>query len=146
MTSSADRGEQGCLSPGSPVAWYCKRRQLLAELPPRQHSRLERVAQGRDFQARDVLFSPSATAGRIHVVLEGRVRLAHFDADGGETQLAILEPGEAFLEPPHDEVEAIELYAEAIAPGRLLSLDREAILGLFERDPKAFSTLATPFR
>ena len=145
MASGTDHGESDGSSPGSPVAWYCKRRQLLAELPPRQRSRLERVAAVRDFQARDVLFTTSATGGRVHVVLEGRVRLAHFDADGGETQLAILEPGEAFLEPPHGEVEPIELYAEGIAPGRLLGLDREAVLDLFERDPKAFSTLATPF-
>ena len=66
-------------------------------------------------RTRDVLFTTSATAGRLHLVLEGRVRLAHFDADGGETQLAILEPGEAFLEPPHGEVEAIELYDRILA-------------------------------
>jgi len=131
---------------GGTGAWYCKRRQLLRELSSRQLQRLEEVAAERVCQTRDLLFGTGETPGVVHIVMEGRVRLVHFDADGGETQLAILEPGEAFHEPAHGEVEPIDLYAEAIAPGRLLSIGLGPILELVEHDPDAFETLAAPFR
>lgn len=127
-------------------AWYCKRRQLLRELSGRQRRSLENLAVERSFQIRDLLFGSSQTEGRVHILVDGRVRLVHFDEEGGETQLAILEPGEAFHEPAHAEVEPIPLYAEAIAPGRMLSLGLGQILELVEQDPKAFETLAEPFR
>lgn len=127
-------------------AWYCKRHQILRELSARQRSRLEGLAAERTFQTRDLLFGTEETPGIVHIVMEGRVRLAHFDAEGGETQLAILEPGEAFHEPEHGEVEPLELYAEAIAPGRLLSIGLGPMLELVEQDPDAFETLAEPFR
>lgn len=133
-------------SPGRSGAWYCKRRQLLRELSPRRRAELERLAATRVFQTRDLLFDRGATPGAVHLVLEGRVRLVRFDADGGETQLAILEPGEAFHEPAHGEVEPAGLYAEAIAPGRMLSVGLGAMLELVDEDPDAFQTLAEPFR
>lgn len=105
--------------------------------------RLRERALTRSFEFRDVLFTPEATEGRLHIVESGRVRLARFDVDGGETQLAILEPGEAFREPRHAEVEALRLYAEALAPGRLLSLELGDLRNLVERDPRAMATLGS---
>ena len=104
------------------------------------------MARAREFQSRDLLFRTVQTQGCVHILLEGRVRLAHFDADGSETQLAILEPGEAFHEPAHEEVAPMDLYAEAIAPGRMLSIELGQILELVEHDPESFQTLAEPFR
>ena len=127
-------------------AWYCKRRQLLRELSSRQRRWLEDVAVARSFQSRDLLFSTAETKGSVHIVVEGRVRLVQFDAEGEETQLAILEPGEAFHEPAHAEVEPLHLYAEAIAPGRILSIGLGQMLELVDQDPDAFETLAEPFR
>ena len=98
------------------------------------------------FQSRDLLFGTSKTQGCVHILVEGRARLAHFDAEGGEVQLAILEPGEAFHEPAHGEVEPLDLYAEAIAPGRMLSIGLGQMLELLEHDPEAYQTLAEPFR
>jgi CRP-like cAMP-binding protein len=146
MVDTPDGRPSGCFPADGSGAWYCKRRQLLRELSSRQRIQLEAAAVTRNFQTRDLLFDTGETRGAVHVVLEGRVRLTHFDADGAETQLAVLEPGEAFHEPSHAEVEPIELYAEAIAPGRLLTIGLSQILELVERDPNAFETLAEPFR
>lgn len=71
----------------------------------------------------------------VHIVLAGRVRLAAFDRAGEETQLAILEPGEAFREPAHAAVQPLRLYAEALAAGEMLSLDLDDLRTLVERDP-----------
>lgn len=95
----------------------------------------------RNFYSRDVLFGNEETAGILHLVVQGRVRLARFDADGGETQLAILEPGEAFREPRHGEVEEIRLFAEALTPGELLSVDLSDLRELAEADPESFATM-----
>ena len=131
----------GQFAPAGSGAWYCKRRQLLRELLLRNARLLEARARRKYFQSRDVLFTTAGTEGILHVVVEGRVRLARFDADGGETQLAILEPGEAFREPRHGEVEEMRLFAEALAPGEMLSLDLTELRDLVERDPEAFATL-----
>lgn len=122
-------------TPGGTGAWYCKRRQLLRELPPKVGRRLRSCSRTRGFQIRDVLFSTEATAGMVHIVLAGRVRLAAFDRAGEETQLAILEPGEAFREPAHAAVQPLRLYAEALAAGEMLSLDLDDLRTLVERDP-----------
>lgn len=92
---------------------------------------------------RDLLFTPLGTLGVVHIVVRGRVRLARFDADGNETQLAILEPGEAFREPRHGEVEPMRLYAEGLAGGELLSVDLRDLAELAARDAESFATLAT---
>ena len=146
MVDTPDERPSGCDPGDGTGVWYCKRRQLLRELSSRQRIQLEAASVTRNFQTRDLLFDTGETRGRVHVVLDGRVRLTHFDADGGETQLAVLEPGEAFHEPPHGEVEPNEFYAEAIAPGRLLSIGLSQMLELVDRDPSAFETLAEPFR
>ncbi len=131
----------GQFAPAGSGAWYCKRCQLLRELPQRTARRVEARARRKYFQSRDVLFTSAGTEGVLHIVVEGRVRLARFDADGGETQLAILEPGEAFREPRHGEVEEMRLFAEALAPGEMLSLDLTELRDLVERDPESFATL-----
>ena len=146
MDQSPDNKAGGCSRTDVTGAWYCKRRQLLRELSGRQRRWLEDLASERSFQSRDLLFGTAKTEGRVHILVEGRARLVHFDADGGETQLAILEPGEAFHEPAHGEVEPVSLYAEAIAPGRMLSIGLGQMLELVDQDPNAFETLAEPFR
>jgi CRP-like cAMP-binding protein len=90
-----------------------------------------------------LLFSRAATTGFVHVLEEGRVRLSSFDADGDETQLAILEAGEAFREPPHREVEPTGLCAEALADGSLLTIGFEDLLALAQEAPDVFATLVT---
>ena len=80
----------GQFAPAGSGAWYCKRCQLLRELPLSSARLLEARGRTKRFQSRDVLFTSAGTEGVIHIVVEGRVRLARFDADGGETQLAIL--------------------------------------------------------
>lgn len=142
-SADEDPVRAGCLSPAGTGAWTCKRRQLLRELPARERRRLRERGRVRSFQTRDVLFGSAATQGILHLVVQGRVRLARFDADGLETQLAILEPGEAFREPRHGEVEPMRLYAEALAPGELLSIELEELAALVERDPEAWTLLAT---
>jgi len=133
--------EDGQRAPSGTDAWYCKRRQLIRELPARVARRLQTCARSRSFQIRDVLFSTEATTGMLHIVLAGRVRLAAFDDSGQETQLAILEPGEAFREPAHAAVEPIGLYAEAIAAGELMSVELGDLRGLVERDPEPLAIL-----
>ncbi len=113
----------------------------MRELSPRAAGRLRKRASERKFQFRDVLFTSDSTEGVLHIVLSGRVRLSRFDPDGGETQLAIFEPGEAFREPRHGEVEALTLYAEGLAAGELLSIDLTALRELVETDAQSFQTL-----
>lgn len=138
MAGTSDRPADGCFAPDGSGVWYCKRRQLLRELPKRARTRLEAIAERREFQTRDLLFTTAGTEGRVHLLIEGRVRLVHFDEDGGETQLAVLEPGEAFFEPAHGEVEPIDLYAEAIEPGCQLSVDSAEMVRLALQDPGSF--------
>ena len=141
MSKALAKAADGCFAPAGSGAWYCKRRQLLRELPGRLCGQVEDRARTRPFQFRDLLFSPAGTNGIVHVVVEGRVRLVRFDADGGETQLAILEPGEAFREPRHGEVEALRICAEGFASGSLLSLDFEALRELVRDHPRELETL-----
>jgi hypothetical protein len=71
------------------------------------------------------------------------VRLSSFDSDGDETQIAILEVGEAFREPPHREVEPIRLCAEGLADGSLLTIGFDELRRLAEEAPEAFAALVT---
>jgi len=140
-SNQTSEGPGGTFAPAGSGAWYCKRRQLVRELSSRAADRLRRRARTRKFQFRDLLFTSDATEGVLHIVLSGRVRLSRFDPDGGETQLAILEPGEAFREPLHGEVEALTLYAEGLAAGELLSIDLTALRELVGTDAQSYQTL-----
>jgi CRP-like cAMP-binding protein len=142
VPAGLSEGSGGQFAPAGSGVWYCKRRQLLRELPPRTGRRLRERARVRRFQMRDLLFGSEASGGAVHLVVQGRVRLARFDTDGIETQLAVIEPGEAFREPAHGEVEPMGVYAEALASGEMLSLELDELAEFVARDPESLSVLA----
>lgn len=95
-----------------------------------------RTTAGRSFGRGELLFLAGQEARGFFLILEGRVKLSRFGADGREQVLHILGPGEPCGEVPVFEGGVYPATCTALAPVRALYLPREAFLGLARQRPQ----------
>lgn len=69
---------------------------ILAELPPDIAREVREAARPRALRARGVLFRQGDAARSVYVLVEGRVRVVQDGADGRETLVHFIGPGELF--------------------------------------------------
>lgn len=78
--------------------WYLKSCDLFQRLPEDELAQLEACSRYRTFAARSVIYLPADHADAVVTLVSGRVKLCHATADGKESILALIEPGEVFGE------------------------------------------------
>jgi uncharacterized membrane protein len=87
--------------------------------------------------AGQTIFKEGQAGGEMHVVLEGRVETFLVDEEGHRVLLAELDRGEMFGELSLFDNEPRSASAVALQATRTALIDRDALLGLFAKKPKA---------
>lgn len=115
--------------------WYLKQCDLFRRLAPEQIARLEPLCRSRQFKRGEPVYLPSDAAEAAMVLAEGRVKIGSLTADGKQTILAFVDPGELF-----GELEALdggprEEFAEAAEKSTVVLLPASVLRDLLEQDP-----------
>lgn len=83
----------------------------------------------------EMLFDEGDAGDRVYVIAEGKIKLAHTAADGRETIIAVLGPGEMLGELSLFDPGPRAASATAIAPSRLLELRHADLAGFLDGRP-----------
>lgn len=129
-----DRAQDGTVS--API-----RDELLAALPPAEAKEALALAHERRFDTGDILFRQGDEARGFMVLIEGRVKVAQTTADGRETLVRFIVPGELFGCVPLLGQDHYPGTAQAVERASVLTWDAAATNALLERHP-AFATSA----
>ncbi len=90
----------------------------------------------RQFDANQTVFLEGDSAGGLHVVLNGRVKVFKISPRGREQTLMIMGPGEPVGEVAVLSGEAYPASAETLEPSETLYVPRQAFLDLVSREPE----------
>ena len=76
----------------------------------------------RGYQKGEVIFHQDNAADRMHIILEGTIRISITSDDGREKDLAVLQPGECFGERALLDGSNRSATAIAVAPAQTLAM------------------------
>jgi CRP/FNR family transcriptional regulator, cyclic AMP receptor protein len=113
-----------------------KRSPLFRGLSDDEFDRVVSLAVQRSFRNGEVIFSQGDPGDALHAIVTGRVRISAGTADGKEIFLNIMEAGETFGEIALLDGGARTATATAISPSELVSIKREPLFALLEREPR----------
>src|SRR5262245_26352472 len=116
--------------------WYLKRCNLLAQLAPVDFQRLEGQSRIRVFPRKAPIYLPADAADAVFVLAEGRVKICHITADGKQSILAFIEPGELFGELAIFAPGRRDEYAEAIERSTIVMIPGDAFQDLLQHRPE----------
>jgi CRP-like cAMP-binding protein len=117
------------------------RDELLAGLPPAEAKEALALAKERRFESGEVLFRQGDEARGFMVLVEGRVKVAQTTADGRETLVRFIMPGELFGCVPLLGQDRYPGTAQAVERASVLTWDSAATNALLQHHP-AFATSA----
>ena len=109
---------------------------LFSELSSDYVTALAEVSHARVYEPGEVLFHGGANADGLHIIVDGRVKVCRYGADGREQVLHIFEGGEPCGEVAVFEGRVFPATAEAIAPSRSLFILRDDFLGIARKRPE----------
>ncbi len=98
--------------------------------------RVVSLAVQRNFRNGEVVFSQGDPGDALHAVVTGRIRISAGTAEGKEIFLNVMEAGETFGEIALLDGGARTATATAIAPSELVSIRRDPLFSLLEREPR----------
>jgi len=110
---------------------------LFRGLPTSTLDRIAALAAQRAYRRGEIVFSAGDAGDALFGVVSGRIRISTGNADGREIFLNIMEPGDTFGEIALLDGGTRTATATAIEPSELVSLRREPLFGLLEKEPKA---------
>ena len=110
---------------------------LFRGLPTATLDRIAALAAQRAYRRGEIVFSAGDAGDALVGVVSGRIRISAGNADGREIFLNIMEPGDTFGEIALLDGGTRTATATAIEPCELVSLRREPLFGLLEKEPKA---------
>jgi len=110
---------------------------LFRGLPTATLDRIAALAAQRAYRRGEIVFSAGDAGDALFGVVSGRIRISAGHADGREIFLNIMEPGDTFGEIALLDGGTRTATATAIEPSELVSLRRESLFGLLEKEPKA---------
>ena len=114
--------------------WYLKRCDLLQRLSPEQIKQVESRCRIQKFWRKSPIYLPADQADGVLLLVEGRVKICGFTAEGKQSILAFVEPGELFGELAVIEQGKREEYAEAVEPTTVLLIpadEMQRLMGAF---------------
>lgn len=115
---------------------------LVSCLPERERERLLDRAVPRKLERGDALYFAGDLEGRVHLVLDGLMKLATCDAEGRPTTLALAAPGDLVGETAAVDGDAQPFDVIAVTPCELLGIDPELFLDVVTKNPAAALELA----
>ncbi|MBK1665326.1 Crp/Fnr family transcriptional regulator [Rhodospirillum rubrum] len=108
---------------------------LFTALDPQRRQSLARCAQVMRTRGPTLLFSHGDPADAFYGVLEGQVRLTTLTAEGAESVIALIEPGDTFAEAAIVGACRFPVAAQAEAGSLLVRVDGAGFLRLLRDDP-----------
>ncbi|HKX98990.1 MAG TPA: Crp/Fnr family transcriptional regulator [Steroidobacteraceae bacterium] len=110
---------------------------LFRGLAPAILDRIAALAVQRGYRRGELVFSAGDAGDALFGVVSGRIRISTGNADGREIFLNIMEPGDTFGEIALLDGGTRTATATAMDASELVSLRREPLFGLLEKEPKA---------
>jgi CRP/FNR family cyclic AMP-dependent transcriptional regulator len=110
---------------------------LFRGLPPATLERIAALATQRGYRRGEIVFSAGDAGDALFGVVSGRIRISAGSADGREIFLNIMEPGDTFGEIALLDGGTRTATATATEPSELVSIRRESLFELLEREPGA---------
>jgi CRP-like cAMP-binding protein len=99
--------------------------------------RIAALATQRAYRHGEIVFSHGEAGDALFGVVTGKIRISTGNADGREIFLNIMEPGDTFGEIALLDGGTRTATATAIAASELVSIRREPLFALLEREPRA---------
>ncbi|MGQ0430643.1 MAG: Crp/Fnr family transcriptional regulator [Gammaproteobacteria bacterium] len=113
-----------------------ERSPLFRGLAPAAFDRIAALAAQRAYRAGEVVFSQGEAGDALYAVVAGQVRISTGAADGREIFLNIMEPGDTFGEIALLDGGTRTATATAMTASDLVSIRREPLFALLEREPQ----------
>jgi CRP-like cAMP-binding protein len=110
---------------------------LFRGLAPATLDRIAGLAVQRTYRRGEIVFSAGDAGDALFGVVSGRIRISTGNADGREIFLNIMEPGDTFGEIALLDGGTRTATATAMDASELVSLRRDPLFGLLEKEPKA---------
>jgi CRP-like cAMP-binding protein len=110
---------------------------LFRGLPPATLDRIAALATQRGYRRGEIVFSAGDPGDALYGVVTGRIRISAGTAEGREIFLNVMEPGDTFGEIALLDGGTRTATATATEPTELVSIRREPLFELLEREPKA---------
>lgn len=116
--------------------WYLKNCHLFERLPQDFLARLESRSKYRQFPRKSLIYLPSDQSDSVLLLASGRVKLYHVTAEGKQTLLAFIDPGELFGELTVFAGDGQrEEFAETLEPSSVVLIPGAEIRKLIEKHP-----------
>ena len=116
--------------------WHLKNCDVFGQLTPEQLRRLEARCRFREFRRGDPIYLPADHAGDVFLLTSGRAKICGYTADGKQSILSFVEPGELFGELSIFDSGAREEYAEAIDAAKVVMIPTDEMQRLLEQNPQ----------
>jgi len=113
-----------------------QRSPLFRGLAPPALERIAALATQRNFGTGEIVCSQGDPGDALYAVVTGRIRISSGAADGREIFLNIMEPGDSFGEIALLDGGTRTATAVAMVASELVSLRRDHLLALLEREPR----------
>jgi CRP/FNR family transcriptional regulator, cyclic AMP receptor protein len=104
----------------------------ILENSPRNSHRIESRSRTRNFPTRSQIYLPQDSGEAVLLLLSGRVKLYHITAEGKETILAFIEPGELFGELSLVQPGGRDEFAEAMQKCQVVLIPGDEVRRLME--------------
>ncbi|MBX3424183.1 MAG: Crp/Fnr family transcriptional regulator [Pirellulales bacterium] len=115
--------------------WYIKSCELFRRLSTAQLAALEARSRTRAFARGSTIYLPQDLADGVLLLAEGRAKIGSYSAEGKQTILAFIDPGEVFGELALMGGEQREEFAEAIEKSLIVAIPRDLMVQLVEENP-----------
>ena len=123
---------------------FLKRVTLFSQLEPRELAKLAEITAIKRLRDRETLVRKGEPGSQAYVIMKGRLRISSAGADGRETVLRIMDPGEVVGEIALLDGQPRSASMRALEPTELLVIQRRDLIPFLERHPKtAIKLLAT---
>ena len=109
---------------------------IFSDLNPDQLRPLISKLRRRQYQRGEVIFHQDDPADRMHIVVDGMVRISIASEDGREKDLALLRPGECFGEMAMFDGSNRSATATAADPSQTFALSRQDFMDFLEEHPE----------
>ena len=112
---------------------------IFANLKPEQLQSLPDKLRRRHYQRGEVIFHQDDPADRMHIIVEGRVKISITSEDGREKDIALFQPGDCFGEMALLDGSNRSATATAIEPSDTMVLFRQDFLDFMSENPEVTS-------
>ena len=116
--------------------WYLKQANLFEQLSAEEITRVESRSRMQVFPRKGIVYLPNDSGHSVFLLTSGRIRLYHVTAEGKETVLTFIEPGEIFGELSLFGQAQREEFAEAMEKSTVVRIPGDEMQRLMNDRPE----------